>query len=104
MIDKLSVNTKRGSIQSIKLITSASVGKATLSYSLTDLNADEKAFIGPDGNYSVIEYKINIQQNDEGIVDLDPKSFFELSDLESHFKIELFEQDTIISVWEASGV
>lgn len=102
MIDKLSVNTKRGSIQSIKLITSASVGKANLSYSLTDLNADEKAFIGPDGNYSVVEYRIDIQQNDEGIVDLDPKSFFELSDLESHFKIELFEQDTIISVWEAT--
>ena len=102
MTDKLSVNTKRGRIQSIQLISEASVGKTDLSFSLTDLNADERAYIGFDGNYSAVKYLAPVRTNDGSLLELDPSAFKELSDLESHFKIELFANDNLICIWEAT--
>ena len=102
MVNKLSVDTNRGRIRKLTLAIDEYSNDPDLAYSLVDLGTDEQAFIAPDGSYSTREYKISIQKDESGKIELDPNAFEELCDLGSYFKLRLFSGGELKVEWEAA--
>ena len=102
MVNKLSVDTNRGRIRKLTLAIDEYSNDPDLAYSLVDLGTDEQAFIAPDGSYSTREYKISIQKDESGKIELDPNAFEELCDLGSYFKFRLFSGGELKVEWEAA--
>lgn len=98
-MDKLCITTKRGKVQSAFLDVNGVKGHSNLSYSLFDKITDDECFIGADGKHATLEHKFDIVILPDGKLELSSQSFFEISDVGSHFQIQVFSRDVKFDTW-----